>query len=221
MITMRFIGPVTTLLLGALFVPIHASADVVLSAQSVISAPPVLGAFSFDRTIDQSGLTVGYLSGVTNFGTYVAGLPTHVGSNSPPNFAASSTTAPQNVDFDLGNSYSVNELAFWNYPFDHPGSVSSMSIFTASNALFTSALFVGSFNPVIDGDGTTNTVQVFDLIDSGARFVRLTVTAADSEGFGFSEIAFGVSPAQVPEPSSLVLFGVSLLGFAMSRRRRR
>jgi hypothetical protein len=44
---------------------------------------------------------------------------------------------------------------------------------------------------------------------------------AGGDGFGFSEVAFGVSsPVTVPEPASLALFGLGTLGLAGWRLRR-
>lgn len=200
---------------------IDARADVVRSATSVVSAPPVLGAFSFDRTIDQSGLTIGYVSGVTDFNTYIGLSPTHLGVSDPtPNFAASPTTVPQNIDYDLGATYPVTKMAFWNYPFNTLGPVTSLDVFTANNAGFAGAFFAGSFLPADDAASDVNQVQVFDLADSNARYVRLRITGqATIEAIGYSEVAFGV----VPEPFTvgyIAVAAVTLLSAAGRTRRR-
>jgi hypothetical protein len=211
---------VSIALVISLAVVIDARADVIRSANSVISAPPVIGAYSFDRTIDQSGLTIGYVSGATDFNTYVGLSPTHVGSDSPENFAASPTTVPQDVDYDLGATYPVTKMAFWNYPFNTLGPVSSLDVFTANNASFTGAFFAGSFLPADDAASEVNHVQVFDLADSNARYIRLHVTGqTTTNAFGYSEVAFAV----VPEPFTvgyIAVAVVSLLGSAGRTRRR-
>ena len=203
-----------------LAIAFDARAEVVLSASSVISAPPVLTGYSFDRTIDQSGLTIGYVSGVTDFNTYVGLSPTHVGSNSPENFAASPTTVPQNVDYDLGATYPVVRMAFWNYPFNTLGPVSSLDVYTANNASFTGAFFAGSFLPADDAASDVNQVQVFDVADSNARYIRLRVTGqTTTNAFGYSEVAFGV----VPEPFTVGYIAVAVVTFlgTSGRTRRR
>jgi hypothetical protein len=212
---------VSLALVAFLAIAIDARAEVVRSASSVISAPPVLGAYSFDRTIDQSGLAIGYVSGVTDFNTYIGLSPTHVGSDTPVNFAASPTAVPQNVDYDLGATYPVTKMAFWNYPFNTLGPVTSLDVYTANNASFTGAFFAGSFFPADDATITgINQAQVFDLADSNARYVRLRVTGqATINTIGYSEVAFGV----VPEPFTLgyvAVAVVSLLGSAGRPRRR-
>jgi hypothetical protein len=211
---------VSIALAAFLTIAIDAPADVVLSASSVVSAPPVLGAYSFDRTIDQSGLTIGYVSGVTDFNTYIGLSPTHVGSNSPENFAASPTTVPQNVDYDFGATYPVVKMAFWNYPFNTLGPVTSLDVFTANNAGFAGAFFAGSFFPADDAASDVNQVQVFDLADSNARYVRLRITGqATIEAIGYSEVAFAV----IPEPFTvgyIAVAVVTLFGTAGRTRRR-
>src|SRR5690348_1554748 len=141
---------VSLALVAFLSIAIDALGEVVLSATSVISAPPVLTGYSFDRTIDQSGLTIGYVSGVTDFNTYIGLSPTHVGLNSPETFAASPTAVPQNIDYDLGANYPVTKMAFWNYPFNTLGPVTSLDVYTANNAGFAGAFFAGSFFPTDD-----------------------------------------------------------------------
>ena len=212
---------VSLALVAFLAIAIDARAEVVLSATSVISAPPVLGAYSFDRTIDQSGLAIGYVSGVTDFNTYIGLSPIHTYSETPNSFAASPTAVPQNVDYDLGATYPVTKMAFWNYPFNTLGPVTSLDVYTANNAGFAGAFFAGSFFPTDDATVTNiNQAQVFDLADSNARYVRLRVTGqATANEIGYSEVAF----AAVPEPFTvgyIAVAVVSLLGSTGRARRR-
>ncbi len=191
----------------------QSQAGFITSAQSVVSAPPAIGAFTFDRTIDQSGLSIGYVSGVTDFNTYVSSSPIHTRNNTLPNYAASFSLPPQNVDYDLGSTYGVQQLAFWNYPFQSSAGVTSFDVFTSSVSNFSSSFFAGSFLPLDDGNSSTNAVQVFDIADSTARFVRLRVTGtASSNATGFSEIAFDTAAPSnpVPAPAGLLLVGSGL-----------
>jgi hypothetical protein len=147
-----------------------ASAEtVVLSAQSVVASPPPVGGFTFTETINQSGLSPGYVSGVTNYATYIGSSPIHTRNNFPPNYAATFTTPPANVDYDLGSTYLIDRLAFWNYPFMSPGGVTSFDVFTSNDPSFASSLLVGTFLPLNDGNGNTNMVQDFDLLNSVGR----------------------------------------------------
>jgi len=211
-------------LFAVLIVSAEAHADFVLSAQSVLSAPPTTGGFTFDQTINQSGLSAGYTSGVTDFSTYVGGGPIHTRNNSPPNYGVSSSLPPQNIDYDLGSAFNVQRMAFWNYPFSGSAGVASMQIFTSSVPDFSTSFLAGTFNPLDDGDGNAGTginhVQVFDVTDSNARYIRLHVTTVNSSnGTGFSEVAFGASA--VPEPTSLAAVGACAIGMSLKRRRSR
>jgi hypothetical protein len=111
-------------------------------------------------------------------------------------------------------------MAFWNYPFNTLGPVSSLDVFTANNAGFAGAFFAGSFLPADDAASDINQVQVFDLADSNARFVRLRVTGQTTvDAMGYSEVAFAV----VPEPFTLGYIAVAvvtLVGSAGRARRR-
>jgi len=211
---------VTLLVLLAVVVCMTAEvrADFMLSAQSVINAPPPIGSFSFDQTINQSGLSVPYVSGTTDFGTYVALGPIHTRNNTPPNYGVSFSLPPVDVDYDLGSTYNVKEMAFWNYPFNFSAGVTGMQVFTSSVPNFATSFLAGTFNPLDDGDTLINHVQVFDLTDSNARYVRLHVTStASTNGTGFSEVAWGAT--QVPEPASLA--AMTLAAVALMRRRGR
>jgi hypothetical protein len=195
-------------------------ADFVLSAQSVVAAPPPINGFTFDQTINQSGLSANYVSGVTDFSTYVASGPIHTRNNTPPNYAASFSLPPVNVDYDLGSTYNVQRMAFWNYPFNFSAGVIGMQVFTSSVPNFSTSFLAGTFTPVDDGNGDVNHVQVFDVTDSNARYVRLHITAVDStNGTGFSEVAWGAS--NVPEPTSLAALSLAALAGAVMRRRGR
>jgi hypothetical protein len=83
---------------------------------------------------------------------------------------------------------------------------------------FASAVFVGAFTPVNDGDSDTNEMQVFDLAAANARYVRLRIIgSAGGDAFGFSGIAFGV----VPEPSLQAVLVVGAICLTMASLRQR
>lgn len=197
-------------------VSFEANASVILSPISVIDAPnTIVTGFSFDRTIDQSGLTTQFISGETDFDAYIGLDPTHVSTNSPQTHAVTGHTPNPflNIDYDLGGNYLIESLAFWNYAWPDSAGITSFNIFTSDTTDFNLLTEVGSFNPQLDGNRITriNFAQVFDLDDTSARYVRFQIASVDNDnvGSGFSEIAFGVTP--VPLPSAIWLFFSGLL----------
>jgi hypothetical protein len=89
-------------------------------------------------------------------------------------------------------------------------------VYTSELSDFTTSFFAGTFSPLVDVGVGTNALQVFDLSDSTARFVRVRITERiGAVGFGFSEVAFAV-----PEPSTGSLLALGLVGIAAARRRR-
>lgn len=208
-----------------------ASAGFITEASKVLREPPTApGGFTFKLTIDQSGLTMGYVSGVTDFATYVALSPAHFASNIATNYAASFIAPPNAiVDYDLGLDDSdsplrILQLAFWQYPHPTTGSILDFDVYTSNGSTFADSLLVGSFTAVIDGSGLGapgTGVQVFDLLDSSAQFLRIDVqTVAGGGGFGWSEVAFDVIPElpELPEPSTAALLGLGLAALAARRR---
>ena len=133
-----------------------------------------------------------------------------VRNNAPANYAASFDNAPQNVDLDLGSTLTLSRLAFWNYPFANSAGVSTLQVFTSTDASFSSVFLAGTFNPTDNGNGDVNPdpgVRPGGL--ERARYVRLgmVTTYSGNDNIGFSEVAFeavdGLQP--VPEPASATL----------------
>lgn len=87
-------------------------------------------------------------------------------------------------------------MALWNFPFASSGAFLEFDVSTANLADFSDAQFVGNFTAVADGDQIINALLDFDLIDSTARYVRLTRITGLQAGSGLSEVAFGTSEIQ-------------------------
>lgn len=174
----------------------------------------------------QSGLSTGYVSGVTDFATYIAGGVTHVTFASPGTTWLSTSPTPSFpifLDFDLGSTLNVLQLALWNGTGGNDAAVNGLSVFTSNSADFSVQTAAGAFsNPL--GSGGLEPATVFDLIDSSARYVRVRIDSYYGNGccVGIGEVAFdSTAPGgTVSLPGTLALVGLGFAALGVSSRRR-
>ncbi len=171
------------------------------------------------QTIDQSGLNTSYVSGVTDFSTYVA---SNGNGNNAVNQWLSDLTFPKVVSFDLGASLPIGGFALWSI---FPGTgTRDFELFSDTDGDFgnggTSSL--GSFTAVDFFSPGQENGQAFYFGTTTTQFVHLRID--NNHGgvdLSVGEFAF----EQVPEPSSLVLLATSglllLLPCARHRFRRK
>jgi hypothetical protein len=204
-----------------------ASATIIHSGTVLNASPSACCGLVAQRLVDQSGLSTGYTSGVTDFDAYLALNPTATGTSTDPNFPAGYfALAGAFVDIDLGASLHLTRLAMWN---DHDSqAVNAFHLLVADNIGFAGAVSLGSFNALYGNNNNTHLDysigaphQVFDLNDATGRYVRLVFdTAHLGSLINVGEVAFGVDAVSVPEPGTLALFGFGLAALGFARRRR-
>ncbi len=206
--------------LGSFFMGASASAGVITSGSVYNNtAGEFSPAYHVGLMSDQSGLSSGYVNGVTDFGTYTSSGVTHATSEGLGGVTWLSSGIPSFpvvLDFDLGSMQGVLSLALWNGTAGNDASIQNFQVFTSGAADFSGATLVGAFvNPI--GVGGPEPVTVFDLADTSARYVRLQI---DSYYGNFCCTGIGEVAFDVPEPGVLALLGLGLLGFGVARRKR-
>ncbi|MFC7336481.1 discoidin domain-containing protein [Haloferula chungangensis] len=205
----------------------HAQAGVILMPDSAYTTsidggttPPMgsLTGFEEFQTVNQSGLTTPYMSGVTDFDAYIASAPTH-GSSLDYNSWRSDLGSPTVgfLDFDLGATFTIESMALWNYGGNHEQNVAVFDLKVADNPDFTGATsFTTDVVNTNTGPSTAVLPQVFSITPTAGRYVRMEILANNgSPDFtAIGEVAFEV----VPEPSTTVLIGLAAGLFARRRR---
>lgn len=212
-------------ILSALIIAGHAHGAVILSPTAVVQN--TLGDRSatvdIGNVIDQSGLSGGYVSGVTDFDTYLAGTPEHDFRALENEWFATGGTTSGTIDFDLGGVYAIDRVAIWN---EDAAGVSRFELVTALDATFATSTLIGTFSLTDTARGVDYLAEVLTLgIVSPARYVRFNILGAYADVLGLAdqaslgEVAFSAVPiADVPEPGGIALGAMGLLGAGAAAR---
>lgn len=197
-----------------------ANAGVILQAANV-TADSSNGSALDDHLIDQTGLSSGYTSQVTDFDSFVSST-THgntCGADCTVWASTSPISFPFNIDYDLGGTFAIESLALWNYGSSSLGLV-DFSIYSSLDSSFTSSTFLGSFT-ALNPDTSSNIGQVFSFATTDSSYIRMVL---NSNGGSIHQVAIGevafeiASSVSVPEPASLVLFALGVAGIGFSRK---
>lgn len=207
----------------SLFMTMQAEANVMFQASSATLSGGVLASGDLADTHNQNGLLSGYTSGVTDFNSYLAGLPLHTSVFANAEFLAAGTP-PITVTYDLGQAIDLTGIAFWNeddigvFTFNVLTSTDGTNFTTFQNGL------TPSDNPT--GQNYGPDVYSFASIDDTTH-VRFELFGV-SINVALGEIAFGGTASTttppggvVPEPTSFATWGLLVGAVAAVRRRRK
>ncbi len=171
------------------------------------------------KMTNQSGLSANYVSGVTDFNTFVTSGVTHSGGDNN-SWLSSSGVYSGYLTFDLGSVYDISKFVMWNGASGISASVNGFSMSTSNDSSFSTFTNVGSFY----GHQSNYDATVYDLVDTTARYVKFTINGNFGNGccMAVGDIAFETNQVTaVPEPETyaMMLAGLGLMG-AISRRRK-
>lgn len=210
-------------LIGLSLICLAGSASASTVYTGTVIAEAHFGGWTAAHLLDQSGLSAGYTNGFTNFETYVASGPTHIGTSTSTANGYFSPAAAQ-VDVDLGATLKLTKFALWNDN-DYQG-VENFNLQIADNPGFVGAVslgsFIASYGPLPTDYGQPVPVQEFDLTDATGRYVRINFfdDHFNSGVINVGEVIFGVGElSTVPEPSALLLMCAGIAGLRLNSRR--
>ena len=194
-------------------------AGVITSPSAVIGNS--MGTFSSvtpgtPRLIDQSGLPA-FTSGVTDYATYLAAIPTHAVFANSNAWASASGRLTGFLDFDLGSSRTISGVTLWNQ--GNNQSIQNFTILISNDSTFGSSTNAGTFNALQSLSPSSSVLGA-----TVGQFARLIVNSnyGSTLTTTLGEIAFDTtdSVSPVPEPASIAMWGVGALGMMFARRKR-
>ena len=211
------------LYLYIIFIQSQAAANVVVTPINVTSDTSVYGngccGHTLDQLIDQSGLTNNYVSLLTDFDSFTLNTTAPYGAATPfpmGKDVVGMLSSPGSIFFDLGSSYNIDAIAFWN---QSSGSAQTIEYALYLNDSYTvrgSGIKIGHFYPETDFDhfiGAVADIEKFAAVESQFFEIELIENLNCPTGCtGFNEILFA-SP--IPVPAAAWLFGSAIFSLGL------
>jgi hypothetical protein len=181
------------------------------------------------------------ISATTNmgsgFGTNLINTINGVGLSSLSLTATHSATFPNNswvsanvlsgdITFNLGGTFSIEGLSFWNQNDGGPGDngITGIKNVVISSSLdnVTFTLIAGAPSVFARESGSVSNAQQFSFGKVNATHVKFSVASnyGDLSNTGFAEVKFNSAAASVPDGGTTVaMLGLSLVGMGYARRK--
>ncbi|MFN6354434.1 MAG: coagulation factor 5/8 type domain-containing protein [Cyanobacteriota bacterium] len=191
--------------------PLNAKAQsVILSPVSATASTTTPGGYEIGNTIDQSGLSAGFTSGVTSFNTYIAGNPTHTTVAANFEWFGASSTNSAVVDYDLGAIYQIDKMALWNEESSGIGLFDLLASVDGTTYASVLSAIAPPDNPLPPGSYGAS-IYGFTAVD--ARYFRLNLSncpqpiPGNYPSCAIGEVAFSAVPGPLPALGAAVGFG--------------
>ncbi|WP_239005390.1 PEP-CTERM sorting domain-containing protein [Gloeothece citriformis] len=191
-------------------------AAVIISPVSATASSEFSGDYDIGNTIDQSGLSIGFISGVTNFDAYIAQNPTHTTIAANFEWFTQENVVSATVNYDLGQTYLIDRLALWN---EESSGIGSFDISVSTDNVNFTQIATGLVP--FDNPLANYPAEIFSFGSVAARYVRFGISQCPQpnpgsfNGCGIGEVAFSV----VPEPLTIMGTGAAL-GFGAFFKRK-
>lgn len=202
----------------ALGLPSLAQAAVVIApVTAVVEIGGEAGSdFGISNLFDQSGLTEGYDSGLTDFDEFLAAEPQHSASGAGREWFAQSGQLAARITFDLGGLFDLRHLALWN---EEAGGVGRLKIYAMDK-------LIADVSPTDNASGARfYGAERFDFGPVATRYVtfELSDCGGTYQGCSLGEVAFGgfAEGASVPEPATWTMMILGVWGAGAMLRRAR
>jgi hypothetical protein len=199
---------------------VGARADAILQPVSASADVPSISGTNPDNTRNQNSLSIGYTSGVTDFDSYIASIPTDLCCDSSSAWAAIGFTSA-NMTYDLGGIFTIESMALWNRGLAAQG-IRDFRLLVAPTAEFLTPTILGDFTATAIVPGTVGDAvrpEVFTFAPTSAAFVRLSIFNMHGPCcVSFAEVAFERTPVPEPATSVLLLSGLVMVGLAKRKR---
>ncbi len=174
-----------------------------------------------DNLINQTGLSAGYTSGVTDFASYT-GTTTHANVITANGWTSAVGQNLGVLTFDLGTAVDLDGLGLWNSHVSARRLV-NFELFSDTDGDFANGgtTSLGSFMALAPASPID--AQTFSFAATTSQFIHLDIASNGGGGATeLAEVAFSQIPSSVPVPSSFAIFGLgaAALGVFTTRRRR-